>query len=87
MHEVKFPYFKKDRILKIEMLEDFRDFPRDVLDVYNADMSDGIVCGLDPTVDKNTIVFSKGIAKYDGKLHVFHDPTVIDTMLQKPMLL
>ena len=78
MHEIKYPYFKKDRILKIEMLEDFRDFPRDVLDVYNSDMSDGIVCGLDPTVDKNIITFSKGIVKYDGRLYVFHEPTVID---------
>ena len=78
MHEIKYPYFKRDRILKIEMLENFRDFPRDVLDVYNADMSDGIVCGLDPTVDKNIITFSKGIVKYNGEMYVFHDPTIID---------
>ena len=78
MHKIKYPYFKKDRILKIEMLENFRDFPRDVLDVYNADMSDGIICGLDPTVDKNIITFSKGIVKYNGELYVFHDPAIID---------
>ena len=77
-HKINHPHFKKGRILKIEMLEDFRDYPRDVLDVYNADMSDGIVCGFAPTVDKSIITFSKGIVKHDGKLYVFHDPTIID---------
>jgi len=78
MHEIKYPYFERDRILKIEMLDNFRDYPRDVLDAYNADMSDGIVCGLDPTVDKNIITFSKGIVKYNGDMYVLHDPTAID---------
>ena len=77
VHEIKYPYFNKDRILKIEMLENFRDFPRDVLDVYNVDSSDGIVCGLDPMVDKDIITFSKGIIKYKGEIYVFHKPIPI----------
>ena len=78
MHEVRYPYFNRDRILKIEMLENLRDFPRDVLDVYAADQSDGIVCGLDPLVDKYEIIFSKGVIKYNGEIFVFHNPITID---------
>ncbi len=46
------------------MLENLRDFPRDVLDIFCEDMSDGIVCGFIPTVNKEIITISKGIIKY-----------------------
>ena len=45
------------------MLENLRDFPRDVLDIFCEDMSDGIVCGFIPTVNKEIITISKGIIK------------------------
>ena len=64
MFEVKHPYFKKNRILKIEMLELLRDFPKDVLHVYLEDCSDGIIQGLKPIVKENMISFSKGVVKH-----------------------
>ena len=75
MQEIKYPYFSSGRIFKQEMLQILRDFPRDVLDVYNEDLSDGIVCGLTPKVDKDIITFSKGIVKYNGRLYVMSSPT------------
>lgn len=78
MQDIKYPYFKKDRILKIEMLENMRDFPRDVLDVYTENLSDGIVCGFTPIVDKNMITFSKGITKYNGNCYMLSTPTSIN---------
>lgn len=77
MQEIKYPFFKKDRILKIEMLENLRDFPRTVLDIYNDKLSDGIVQGLTPKVDKDIITFSKGIVKYKGNLYLLKEPTCI----------
>ena len=77
MQEIKYPFFKKGRILKIEMLENLRDYPRDVLDVYNEYLSDGIICGLMPKVDKDIITFSKGIVKYNGHLYLINAPTSI----------
>lgn len=77
MQEIKYPYFNKDRILKIEMLENMRDFPRDALDVFTEDLSDGIVCGLTPIVDKDMITFSKGIVKYRGLVYVLSNPAEI----------
>ena len=77
MREIQYPYFKANRVLKIEMLENMRDFPRDVLDVTNESMSDGIVSGLTPIVDKDIITFSKGVVKHKGQLYVLNSPTRI----------
>ncbi len=52
------------------MLENLRDFPRDVLDIFCEDMSDGIVCGFTPVVNKEIITLSKGIIKYHGVVYV-----------------
>lgn len=77
MQAIKYPYFNKDRILKIEMLENLRDFPRDVLEIQTEDLSDGIICGLTPIVDQEIITFSKGIVKYKKELYVISDPVAI----------
>ncbi|WP_058486173.1 hypothetical protein [Defluviitalea phaphyphila] len=77
MQEIKYPYFKKGRILKSSMLENLRDYPRDVLEIYNENLSDGIVCGLTPKVEENIITFTKGIIKHNGKLYVLNNPTSI----------
>jgi hypothetical protein len=78
MQEINYPYFNRDRILKIEMLENLRNFPRDFLDVYVEDLSDGIVSGLNPIVQKNNITFSKGIIKYKSKTYIISNPAIID---------
>lgn len=77
MLEIKYPFFKKDRILKIGMLENLRDFPRDVLDIFCKELSDGIVKGFNITVDKDIITISKGIVKYHGLLYVVSESVTI----------
>ena len=63
---IRYPYFARGRIFKIDMMENMRDYPRDAVECLYEDLSDGIVCGLSPIVDKDTITFSKGIIKYKG---------------------
>ena len=77
MQELKYPFFTPQRILKRESLEMLRDYPRDLLDASAEDLSDGIVCGLKPTVDKDILTFSKGIIKHNGRLYVIHQPAVL----------
>lgn len=77
MLEIKYPYFNKGRILKKEMLENLRDFPRDILEVQYEDFTDGIICGFTPSVDKNTITFSKGITKYNNMVYVVQNPIFV----------
>ena len=74
MFEVKHPYFKKNRILKIEMLELLRDFPKDVLHVYLEDCSDGIIQGLKPIVKENMISFLKVVVKHHQQIYVLGSP-------------
>lgn len=44
------PKFEKGRILKTEMLENLRDYPRSFLDIRYQDFSDGIITGMNVTV-------------------------------------
>ena len=75
--EIKYPYFVLDRILKIETLEELRDFPRDMLSILSEDLSDGVISGLTPTVEEKYITFSKGIVKYQGDIYLISpDPVV-----------
>ena len=39
------PQFKKKRLLRAEMLEQLRDYPRDYLEIMYAGYSDGVLCG------------------------------------------
>lgn len=77
MLEIKYPYFNKGRILKKEMLENLRDFPRNILEVQYESFTDGIICGFTPSVDKNTITFSKGITKHNDMLYVVPQPIFV----------
>lgn len=72
-----YPNFVKGRILKLEMLENLRDYSRDTLEVLTSDLSDGIVKGLEPSVSKDIITFSKGIVKHKGSVYLINDKLTI----------
>lgn len=65
-----FPKFDKNRILKKEMLENLRDFPRDILDIYYKDYSDGIISGGEICVGSSSITVKRGIIKHNGKIYM-----------------
>lgn len=65
-----FPDFASGRILKKEMLECLRDYPRDFFDVYFKDYSNGIIKGADAVVDKYNITITRGIVKHNDRLYV-----------------
>ncbi|MDR1067454.1 MAG: hypothetical protein LBL35_08530 [Clostridiales bacterium] len=77
MFEVQYPFFKKGRVLKIEMLENLRNFPRDILDIYGETLSDGIISGLTPAADGRVVTFSKGMVKHNGSIYLINSPTTI----------
>ncbi len=76
--KVVYPNFTKGRILKIEMLENLRDYSRDTLEILSSDLSDGIIKGLNANVSKNIITFSKGIVKYKSEIYLLNEPITID---------
>lgn len=64
------PIFEAGKILRIEMLENIRDFSRDYIDIKYKDYSDGIIEGCTIDVDDRHISINNGIVKYNGKIYL-----------------
>lgn len=64
-----YPSFQAGRILKSEMFENIRDYPRNIVDIYFKDCSNGIICGTNIKINENNIVVTKGIVKHSGKIY------------------
>ncbi len=65
-----FPKFDKGRILKREMLESLRDYPKDFIDIYFHDFSNGIISGADLVIKDTEIIITKGIIKHENKMYM-----------------
>ncbi|MGC5327310.1 DNA and RNA helicase [Brevibacillus sp. SYSU BS000544] len=65
-----FPHFLKGRILKKEMLENLRDYPRDFTEILFQDFSDGIITGADVLVGDDSLTITKGIVKHQGRIYI-----------------
>lgn len=63
------PIFQKKRLLRIEMLEQLRDYPRNYLKLLYGGYSDGIICGCQVTWDNGQLEISPGILCHAGKLY------------------
>ncbi len=68
----QYPHFQKGRILKREMLENLRDYPRDFLDLYFKDYSNGIITGVNVLVAETSLIITQGIVKYNDHLYILH---------------
>ncbi|MFD4491472.1 DNA and RNA helicase [Lysinibacillus fusiformis] len=68
----QYPHFQKGRILKLEMLENLRDFPREFLDLYFEEYSNGIIAGCHIHVTDTSIILTKGIMKHNKRLYMLH---------------
>lgn len=66
----RFPIFNTGRILKVEMLEELRDYPRDILNVYLNDYSDGIIAGIDLLSGEQAVTVTRGLVKCNGRTHI-----------------
>ncbi len=67
------PKFEKGRILKKEMLENLRDYPRNFYDIYFKDHSEGIISGADVYICEKSAIIKKGIVKHKGRIYMLED--------------
>lgn len=67
------PLFTRGRILKKEMLENLRDFPRNFFDIYFTDYSDGIITGAEVIIGEDKITIARGIVKHAPYLYLLKD--------------
>ncbi|MEW8957310.1 hypothetical protein [Clostridium sp.] len=72
-----YPLFKPGRILKIEMLEELRDFPREILDISLRNYSSGIISGCNIEVNNDYITVTKGIIKYQDMIYILKEDYTI----------
>ncbi|BAU27208.1 hypothetical protein DFP93_104300 [Aneurinibacillus soli] len=74
MFTCRYPTFAKGRILKRDMLENLRDYPRGFLDQYFQAHSDGILAGADMEVEGDTLIVRSGIIRHDGRVYMLEEP-------------
>ncbi|UZM98291.1 hypothetical protein OL548_26800 [Lysinibacillus sp. MHQ-1] len=55
------------------MLENLRDYPREFLDLYFQDYSNGIIAGANITIADTIIHITKGIVKHNNRLYLLRN--------------
>lgn len=68
------PIFQKKKLLRIEMLEQLRDYPRNYLKLHFQGYSDGIICGCHISWDNGQLEIAPGIVYYAGNLYFLEEP-------------
>ena len=68
-----YPNFKKGRILKKEMLESLRDYPRNFIDIRFKDYSDGVVVGAEILIEEDCLTITSGIVKHGGRMYMLEN--------------
>lgn len=87
MFENNYPLFNSGRLLKIEMLEELRDFPREFFDIRLKEYSDGIISGCDIDVTDNYIIIKKGIIKHQDILYLLKEDKKIQYECNNKMMI
>lgn len=65
----KFPKFQKDHILRTEMLEMLRDYPKNFTELYFNGYSNGIVTGCELSWEMDQLSIGSGIIYNKGKFY------------------
>lgn len=68
-----YPLFKPGRILKIEMLEALRDFPKEFIDINLEKYSNGILSGCDIEINDDYMIVTKGVIKHQNTIYVLKE--------------
>lgn len=77
MFENRYPLFESGRLLKIDMLNELRDYPRIFIDIMFKEYCDGIISGCLIDVVDDFLIIKKGIIKYNGIIYILKEDTKI----------
>ncbi len=69
MFKSEYPIFVHKNILKIEMLEKIRDYPRDFLDIFYQEYSDGVLEGCEVEVKEHFLLLHPGIILFHQRMY------------------
>lgn len=73
MFSNKYPVFSRGRILKLEMLDCIRDFPKDIVNVHINGYANGILTGCRLSVNDDYIIISPGIICFDQDIYILKE--------------
>lgn len=76
------PIFQKKQLLRVEMLEQLRDYPRDFFNLHFQGYSDGIVCGCHITWNDGQLKIEPGILYHNRKLYFMKEPYLMDCLVE-----
>lgn len=74
MFKNTYPLFERKKILKKEMLENLRDYPRDFFRILYQDYSDGILSGCRLKVQEPYVCVEPGILYYNKEFYIMNSP-------------
>ncbi|AOR23477.1 hypothetical protein [Clostridium taeniosporum] len=77
MFENRYPLFESGRLLKIDMLNELRDYPRIFIDIMLKEYCDGIISGCSIDVENDFLIVKKGIIKYNEVIYILKEDTKI----------
>lgn len=66
MFSYSYPVFERKKLLKIDMLNQLRDFPRDMFEILYQDFSDGIAEGTKMKAEDGILTIEPGILLWKG---------------------
>lgn len=73
MFQSEYPLFEKGRLLKIEMLETIRDYPRNLVKIRLKNYQNGILEGCQVHADDKNLIIQPGIIYHDGIVYILKE--------------
>jgi len=77
MFKNTYPIFEQKRLLRIEMLRNLRDFPRDLFQIFYQEYHNGILRGADLTVTDDGLIISPGLLYWNKIPYVMGETVTI----------
>jgi len=73
-----YPLFKSGRLLKTEMLNELRDYPRNFIDITFKSYCDGIICGCEIDVTDEVLIVKRGIIKHNDVIYFLDEDEKVE---------
>ncbi len=77
MFQYIYPRFQKKRLLRAEMLEQLRDYPRTIVNLILKETADGIVSGCGLTWENEELTVGPGMVSRHGQLYLMNDAQTV----------
>ncbi len=78
MFKNKYPLFKAGRLLKTEMLNELRDYPRNFIDITFKSYCNGIIYGCEIDVNDEVLIIKRGIIKHNDVIYILEEDKEVE---------